>query len=121
MRDCRLYVRDILEAMVAVQILVGGMDYDDFICDDRTSSAVFRKLVVFGEAAKSIPDSVREQYSHIPWQQLIELGDEFLDRYYDVNSKLVWDTVKDLTPSVQSVIEEILEGWSNYELSYIQS
>ena len=66
--------------------------------------------MVIGEAAKSIPDSVCEQYSHIPWQQLIELGDVLLDKYYDVNSKLVWVTVKELIPSVQSVIEEILEG-----------
>ena len=115
MSDYRLYirdildVRDILDGMGTVQEFVRGMDYVEFICDDKTSSAVFRKLVVIGEAAKNIPDAIRNQYSQIPWQQLIGLGDDLLDKYYDLNSKLVWDTVKDLMPSVQSSIEKILD------------
>ncbi|MCG9129343.1 DUF86 domain-containing protein [Candidatus Poribacteria bacterium] len=72
--------------MGTTQVYVRGVDYDELSCDNRTSSAVFRKLVVIGEAAMNIPDSVREQYSLIPMQQLIDLGDELLGKYYDVNS-----------------------------------
>ena len=42
MRDFRLYLRDIFDAMVAIQEFVGEMDFDAFVADDKTTSAVIR-------------------------------------------------------------------------------
>ena len=52
MRNYRLYLKDILEAMVAAQSFVEGMDFDAFIADDKTVSAVVRKLEIIGEALR---------------------------------------------------------------------
>jgi hypothetical protein len=44
MRDYRLYLRDILAAMESIEAFVEGMDLETFRTDDKTASAVIRKL-----------------------------------------------------------------------------
>ncbi len=43
MRDPKLYLKDILEAMDSIELFIGEMDIDEFKEDDKTSSAVIRK------------------------------------------------------------------------------
>lgn len=35
MRNYRLYLKDIFEAMIAAQAFVEGMDFDAFVADDK--------------------------------------------------------------------------------------
>lgn len=74
MRKYRFYLKDIYEAMSAVQAFVKGMDFSAFVVDDKTSSAVIYKLEIIGESAKNIPDTIQELYPQVPWQQMIEMG-----------------------------------------------
>jgi uncharacterized protein with HEPN domain len=66
MRDHRLYVKDILDSMEAIERFVEGMEFEQFCSDDKTSSAVIRKFEIIGEAAKHIPDPVKSKYPSIP-------------------------------------------------------
>jgi|GEM_PF-766099 len=54
-RDYTLYLQDILDCIEKIDEFVGDMDYEEFVEDDKTSSAVVRKLEIMGEAAKNIP------------------------------------------------------------------
>ncbi len=68
MRDHTLYLKDIIEAMEAIEKFVEGLDIDEFQKNDMISSAVIRKFEIIGEAAKNIPDTVRSKYPEIPWK-----------------------------------------------------
>lgn len=46
MRNINLYLKDILDAMNAIESFVLDMTIDDFKKDDRTSSAVIRKFEI---------------------------------------------------------------------------
>jgi uncharacterized protein with HEPN domain len=48
MRDPKLYLKDILEAMDSIELFIGEMDFDEFKEDDKTSSAVIRKFEIIG-------------------------------------------------------------------------
>ena len=61
-RDYRLFLRDIIDAMNAIEEFVAGMDFENFIADDKTTSAVIRKFEIIGEAAKNIPNWLRRRY-----------------------------------------------------------
>jgi uncharacterized protein with HEPN domain len=58
MRDCTLYLKDILAAINSIERFTAGMDSETFQVDDKTTSAVMRKLEVIGEAVKHIPDEI---------------------------------------------------------------
>jgi len=58
-RDCRLFIKDIMEAIEDIEAFIGDMDFENFYTDKKTRSAVVWKLEVIGEATKNIPNSIR--------------------------------------------------------------
>ncbi len=109
MRNYRLYLKDILEAMVAAQSFVEGMGFDAFVADDKTASAVVRKLEIIGEATKNVPDPIRQKYPHVPWRDMAGMRDRIIHAYFDVNYSIVWNTLKNRIPTLQPIIAQILE------------
>jgi uncharacterized protein with HEPN domain len=65
MRDLTLYLRDILAAMEAVEEFVVGIDFDAFLRDLKTRSAVIHQLGIMGEAAKMIPPEIRAGHPEV--------------------------------------------------------
>lgn len=109
MRDLRLYLKDILAAMVAVQEFVKEMDFEMFLVDDKTTSAVVRKLEIIGEAAKNVPDTIRQRYPQVPWKQMAGMRDKLIHAYFGVDYTLVWATIQNQIPQLQPIIVQILE------------
>ena len=109
MRNYRLYIKDIFEAMSAVQTFVEGMDFDAFVADDKTASAVVRKLEIIGEASKNVPEEVRQKYPQVPWRQMAGMRDQIIHAYFAVDYAVVWDTLKVDIPPLQPIIAQILK------------
>ena len=109
MRDYRLYLKDILAVMIDAQGFVEGMDFDVFAADDKTVSAVVRKLETVGEATKNVPETIRQKYPQVPWRQMAGMRDRLIHGYYDVNYSVVWEVVTELIPPLQPIIKQILE------------
>lgn len=55
MRDSRLFLQDVLDAMESVEMFVQGMTLEEFQADDKTTSAVIRKFEIMGEASSLAP------------------------------------------------------------------
>lgn len=110
MRDISLYFQDILNAMLAIEKFVEGIDFEEFKADDKTSSAVIRKFEIIGEAAKQVPDDMRKIYGQLPWKEMAGMRDRLIHFYFGVKHELVWQTIKDVVPAVKPVIQEILRN-----------
>ena len=108
MTNYLLYLKNISEAMVAAQAFVGGMGFDAFVADDKTASAVLQKLKIVGEAAKKVPETIRQDYPQVPWQQMAGMRDRIIHAYFDVNYVIVWEVVTELIPPLQPIIAQIL-------------
>jgi len=108
-RDIKLYVRDILEAIKAIEKFVEGMDFENFKEDDKTSSAVIRKFEIIGEATKNIPQSIKEKYPHIPWKEMAGFRDRLIHFYFGIKYDIVWDTIKLRLPELRNNIEKVLK------------
>jgi uncharacterized protein with HEPN domain len=100
-RDVSLYIRDILAAIESIEAFVGTMDFAAFQDDDKTQSAVIRKLEIIGEAVKQIPEEKRRQYPEIPWKQIAGMRDKLIHFYFGVDAHLVWQTIKKRLPALR--------------------
>jgi uncharacterized protein with HEPN domain len=110
MRDYGLYLKDILAAIKSIENFIAGMDLETFQVDDKTNSAVMRKLEIIGEAVKQVPDEIRQQYSQIPWKEMAGMRDKLIHFYFGVDYRLVWKTITERLPSIKRDIEKVLQN-----------
>jgi len=108
-RDRSLYLKDILNAIESIETFMAGMDFEAFRTDDKTASAVIRKLEVIGEAVKQLPEGVQQRYPNIPWKQVAGMRDKLIHFYFGVDPGLIWQTVTSRLPSLKATIQEMLE------------
>ncbi len=99
-RDYKLFLQDILEAAQHVEAFVKDMSFDEFVQDEKTSSAVIRKLEVIGEAVKNIPAGIRSAYPYIKWKDFAGMRDRLIHGYFGVDLNLVWNTATIIIPQL---------------------
>ena len=56
-REYKLFLEDIIKSCEYIQEFVEGIDFDQFLNDEKTSSAVIQKFGIIGEAVKNIPET----------------------------------------------------------------
>lgn len=109
MRDPKLYLKDILAAMDAIEQFVEGVEFENFKNDDMKSSAVIRKFEIIGEATKNIPEEIKQKYPAIPWKDMAGMRDRLIHFYFGIKHELVWETIKKEIPKVKPLLKEILD------------
>ena len=69
-----------------------------------------RSIEVIGEAAKQIPDALKQKYSHVEWRAMAGMRDRLIHGYFGVDYDVVWDAVTNNVPVLRREIEEILHS-----------
>lgn len=109
MRDPKLYLGDILEAMGAIEAFVGDLDLEAFKNNDMVSSAVIRKFEVIGEATKNISEEITQKYPGVPWKRMAGMRDRLIHFYFGIKYDLVWRAIKEDIPHIKPLIQDILK------------
>ena len=105
----KIYLRNIDTSIESIEKFIQGMTFDQFLNDDKTSSAVIRKFEIIGEASKSIPEELKKKYPQIPWKDIAGMRDKLIHAYSRVDLSLVWKTILKRLPELKSFINDFLE------------
>jgi uncharacterized protein with HEPN domain len=107
-RDYKLYLKDIILSIDHIQDFVENIDYDDFLGDVKTQSAVVRQLEVIGEASKNIPIDIKVIDTNIPWKKIAGTRDIIVHEYFGIDYVLVWNIIHNELKTLKIQIIEIL-------------
>jgi uncharacterized protein with HEPN domain len=87
-----------LQAIEKIQACTNDMSYDEFADDWMVVDIVQMNLLVFGEAARHIPDSILWAYPDIPWMEIRGLRNVIAHEYDRVDFEIVWTVVQEELP-----------------------
>jgi len=110
MKDDKIFLLHILEAIEKIEKFVKDVDYDDFLENDLVQSAVIRQIEIIGEAASKLSSNLRKKYSEIPWQDIIGMRHKLIHGYFGVDVDVVWETIKKDVPKLKKDVERILKS-----------
>ncbi|MDW8055386.1 MAG: DUF86 domain-containing protein [Elusimicrobiota bacterium] len=98
-RKASFYIKDIIDAITKIEEFIENIDFNNFIRDDKTTSAVIRKIEIIGEATKQLPKDIKDRFPEIPWSSMAKTRDKIIHFYHSVDYKIVWEIIKkDLPP-----------------------
>lgn len=107
-KDDRLYLQHILEAIGKVEKYIGSAEYSQFASDEIIADAVVRQLEIVGEACTKLSEGFRRKAFEIPFRDIIDMRNMLIHNYAGVSLHIVWETCRKNLPELKLLVEKRL-------------
>jgi len=97
----------ILESIDKIEEYVDNLSKEEFNTNTLIQDAVFRRLMIIGEAVKNIPIQVKEKHPEIPWKNIAGMRDVITHQYAGVKLKRIWSVIEKNLPTLKINIQKI--------------
>ena len=109
-RDWHLYWNDITESCRRIEEYTAGLEFAAFQLDRRTFDAVVRNVEIIGEAAKKLPDKVKDLLPLVEWRKIVGMRDVVAHGYFGIDAAIIWDVAKNKVPELRKAMESASLG-----------
>ena len=79
------YLRHILDETVYLRNQVRGLRKEQFLQDETQKRAFIRSIEIIGEAAKQVPEDIRQKYPHVQWRAMAGMRDRLIHGYFGID------------------------------------
>ncbi|WP_414623386.1 DUF86 domain-containing protein [Calothrix sp. CCY 0018] len=57
-----------------------------------------------------MPPEIQLRYPNIPWRIVADMRNVMAHEYFQVNQRIVWNTIENNLPELMMQLEELMEG-----------
>lgn len=109
-RAWRFYVTDMLGFAEKVLLYTDGLDQDRFVASGLNYDATVHNLILLGEAATHIPESVRAFADKIDWRLIVGTRNRLVHGYLGINNDILWDIIQNEVPTLIPQLEWLIQA-----------
>jgi uncharacterized protein with HEPN domain len=109
-RDPQRHPEDVLDAIEKIEGFIGDIDLTAYRTDEKTKSAVERKIQVLTEAIIRLEDESPGEYPEIDQRGYRGMGNILRHSYHRVDDSIVWSTVKEDLLGLKDIVEKLLRA-----------
>ncbi|HEX3490793.1 MAG TPA: HepT-like ribonuclease domain-containing protein [Streptosporangiaceae bacterium] len=110
MRRDELYVADLVDSARTVLEYMQGISRERWDEDRVLRDAVLYRLLLLGEIASALPDSLRDRYPDVAWRQIRAFRNLAVHRYFGVDWAVVWQISQEEVPVLEEQAMSIMRA-----------
>ena len=107
MREPAERLRHMLEAIANIERYL-DRGREAFERDELLESWLIRNLQIIGEAARTLPQDLRDRAPGVPWSKIIGMRNILVHDYVGIEPEILWDAVEHDLPSLKRSLEALL-------------
>ena len=106
----KIRLNHILEAITEIERYLNDADFNTFLDNSMMRFACIKQMEIVGEARNHISEAVKNQFSEIEWSQIVGMRNVFVHEYFGVDTRLVWEIIKNDLPEFKKKVNAIIES-----------
>jgi uncharacterized protein with HEPN domain len=107
-RSLRIRLTDIREEIAGIRGLTKNATAESFDADWAMKRAVQHALLIIAEAAKHIPDNLKETRPEVPWKRIHGLANLLRHEYRRIDSDILWSIITEKLADLDRAAEILL-------------
>jgi uncharacterized protein with HEPN domain len=115
----RVWLIDIREEIAGIRELTKGADLAKFSASWGMKRAVEHALLIIAEAAKNLPQSMKDARPEVPWRKIHGLGNLLRHEYRHIDPEVLWSIVTGpldhLDTAAAMLLEELDDGSGDHQ------
>lgn len=104
----RIRLVDIREEIAGIRDLTKDANAEAFGASWAMKRAVEHALLIIAEAAKHIPDDLKDTHPEIPWRRIYSLGNMLRHEYQRIDPDILWSVVTENLDELDKAMEALL-------------
>ena len=108
MRDDRVYLLDILEAIERIEKYT-AQGREAFEADEIIQTWVVHHIQIIGEAIRKLSQGLRTHHSEDPWTQIMAMRNIHVHEYFRIDLDEVWLVIEGDISVLKERVEAILK------------
>lgn len=97
-------LQHMVDASAHVIAFARGRTQQDLVDDIQFPFAVHRGLEIIGEAAAQVSEETRKLLPQLPWPQIVGTRNRLIHACFDVEPRLVWETITRDLPALSRIL-----------------